>query len=261
MIEFFRTLQQYRGILFYRTLASLRADARGMYLGYVWWLLEPVLNTALYYFIFGVMLKIKTPDFIAYLLVGTSVYQWYQSSIMGTMGTITARAHLYRQIPLPKFLFSLVAIFSNTWKFFCVFTIIIAYILVSTDCRLQVSMLWVPVIAAIQLLLVFGLSILLSIGSAYVRDLQTFMAVIFRALMFLSAIFWDVRMVPDDMRPFFFANPAANLINAYRDVIIHGKAPDFAHLIYLFILSVLIIQIGMFWHRKVDGHILKRIQA
>ncbi|MGB0418928.1 MAG: ABC transporter, partial [Opitutales bacterium] len=69
MIEFFSTLHQYRGILFYRTIASLRADARGMYLGYIWWFLEPVLNTALYYLIFGVLLGSKTPDFITYLLL------------------------------------------------------------------------------------------------------------------------------------------------------------------------------------------------
>ncbi|MEM1223592.1 MAG: ABC transporter permease [Verrucomicrobiota bacterium] len=261
MIEFFQTAFKYRGILFYRTLASLRADARGLYLGYIWWFLEPVLNTALYYFIFAVVLGSKTPDFIAYLLLGTTVFQWFQACVMGSAGTIVSRAHLYRRIPLPKFLFALIAIFANTWKFCCVLAVVLIYIILSSGKGFSISMLWLPFLVLVQLVLVFGLAINMSIASAYVKDFRTFTSVLFRALMFLSGIFWDVSKVPEDFKWAFFANPGAAIIQCFRSVVLAEKSPSFVLLAYILVLGCALITIGMIWHRRIDGHILKQIRA
>lgn len=261
MIEFFKTLHQFRGIIFFRTVASLRADARGLYLGYIWWFLEPVLNTALYYFIFSVLLGSKTPDFITYLLLGTVVYQWFQSSVAGTMGTITARAHLYRQIPLPKYLFAIIGVCSSSWKSGCVFVVMLGYIAMSSGLKLGAHLLWLPVLLLLQLLVIAGFSIILSIASAYVKDLQTFVSVLFRAGMFLSAIFWDVEKVPEDLHTLFYSNPAASLIQVFRSVVLYGEHPSLIMLLYLLALSLILTQTGMFWHRRIDGHIIKHIQT
>lgn len=261
MIEFFCTLSQYRGILFYRTLASLRADARGMYLGYIWWFLEPVLNTALYYLIFGILLGSKTPDFITYLLLGTVVYQWFQSSISGAMGTIMARAHLYRQIPLPKYLFAMIGVCASSWKSVCVFAVMLGYIAMSSGLKLGAHLLWLPVLLLLQLLVIAGFSIILSIASAYVKDLQTFVSVLFRAGMFLSAIFWDVSKVPEHLETLFYTNPAASLIQVFRSVVLYGEPPSLTLMLYITVLGLILIQLGILWHRRINGHILKHIQA
>ena len=238
MIEFFKTLYAYRGILFYRTLASLRADARGMYLGYLWWFLEPVLNTTLYYFIFGVLLGSKTPDFIAYLLIGTVVYQWFQSSLMSSMGTITSRAHLYRKIPLPKYLFALIVVCTNSWKFLCVFFTVVVVIVFSTDLQVNVHLLWVPLIVLLQLAVITGISINLSIAAAYFRDMSNVIGVLFRALMFVSAIFWDVEKVPEHLRLAFFLNPVASAIDLFRACVLRAEAPSGFLMLYLLCFSL-----------------------
>jgi ABC-type polysaccharide/polyol phosphate export permease len=261
MIDFFSALFRFRWIIFYRTVASLRADARGLYLGYLWWFLEPVLNTVLYYCIFGLLLNSKTPSFIAYLLLGTTVFQWFQASVMGSAGTIVDRAHLYRRIPLPKFLFALIGIFSSTWKFCCVFAIVLVYIFWSTGHGSSVQMLWIPILIIVQLIVAFGLSINMAIASAYVKDFQTFSTVIFRALMFLSAIFWDVSKVPEHLEWIFFANPVASSIHCFRAPVLHDQSPSMIMLAYLLVLGFGLIQVGMIWHRHIDGQILKHIRA
>ncbi len=261
MIEFLKSMYQYRGIIFFRVVATLRADARAMYLGYLWWFLEPVLNTALYYYIFGVLMGSKTPDFITYLLLGTVIYQWFQSSIAGSMGTITARAHLHRQIPLPKYLFAIISVASCSWKSACVFFVMLGFIAFSSGLQIGAHLLWLPILFLIQLFLIIGFSIVLSIASAYLKDLQTFMSVLFRGGMFISAIFWDVSRVPEQLKTLFYSNPAASLIQVFRSVVLHGEHPSRILLLYLIALSLIFIQVGMFWHRRIDGHILKHIQT
>ena len=261
MIEFLDTIFRFRGILFYRTIASLRADARSMYLGYIWWLLEPMLNTAIYYFIFGYLLGNKTNDFIAYLLIGTVAYQWFQGAISSTMGSILNRAHLYRQIPLPKYIFGLVDVLSNTWKFLCVALILLISLISTKQLNLSWLILLLPFAVFLQLAVIVGFSIILAIGSAYIRDLNNFTSVIFRALMFLSGIFWDVSKVPEDLKVIFYMNPAASLIQIYRDLLIYDSFPSLSMVSYLLILALITIQVGIVWHRRIDAHILKHIQA
>ena len=195
------------------------------------------------------------------MLLGSTIYQWFSTAINKNIGSITAKARIYRQIHLPKFLFSLVGIFSTLWKFVCVSSIIFIYIIITSGVSIGWHLLWLPFLTLVQLFVIFGFAINLSIFAAYIRDLQTFVTVLFRAVMFLSAIFWDVEKVPDHLRTLFFANPVANLIHAFRAVILHGESPIFSHMIYLIVLSVVMIQFGMWLHRRVDGHILKHVQS
>jgi hypothetical protein len=43
--------RRYWNIIVYRTYAELKAEAQLNHMGYIWWLLEPLLNTVLFYLI------------------------------------------------------------------------------------------------------------------------------------------------------------------------------------------------------------------
>ena len=40
---------RYLDIILFRTLANLKAEAQKTYVGYIWWFLEPLINTAVFY--------------------------------------------------------------------------------------------------------------------------------------------------------------------------------------------------------------------
>lgn len=59
-----------KDLIAYKTHADLRAEAERTYLGVGWWLLEPLINVSIYYFVFDVLLGRGTDDLIAFLTVG-----------------------------------------------------------------------------------------------------------------------------------------------------------------------------------------------
>ena len=65
---------QYIELLRYRALAELRRDSSGMYLGMIWWVLEPVLYMLVFYIIFGIGLKKGGIDFVFYLEALNKIY-------------------------------------------------------------------------------------------------------------------------------------------------------------------------------------------
>ena len=88
------TLLQHIELLRYRALAELRRDSSGMYLGMIWWVLEPILYMLVFYIIFGIGLKKGGIDFVFYLL-------------FNSITDIFVSIHLYHQLSLSYMFFFL----------------------------------------------------------------------------------------------------------------------------------------------------------
>lgn len=241
MDSFFR----YKDIVFYRTLAGLKSEARKNYLGYVWFLLEPLLTTGVLYFAMSHLTGQRGAGAVMTILIGMLAWQWLEGSVMLSAGSIGAKFHVHMQVPLPKYLFPLVDIGTNTIRFAFAFTLVlIASLCVAKGPSL--ALLWLPVLLGLQLALITGLSLIVSIGVTLVSDLRLLVQSLFRMFFFVSGIFFTAERVPAHLLPWFHANPIAVLIESYRAVILGGHAPDLPLLgTVAFTSSVLLLAGGL----------------
>jgi len=255
---FLATFRRYLGIVLYRTIAGIKSEGRQNYLGYFWFLLEPTLSTAVLYVVFT-QIKVYNGGarYVAFLLIGMLTWNWFESScIMGSL-SIKMKFGVLNQYNLPKYIFPLVTILVNTWKFLWVFLVIL---IVSAILGFPPNMhfFYLPLIMAIQFLLIFGITMPLSIGVTLANDLLTVVSSLFRLMFFLSGIFFDSKFVPEDLRSWFYANPMAVIIEAYRAVILDGgKTPDFSRLSEAAIFSLAFLIVGLALHYHYDKKLLK----
>ncbi len=257
---------RYRDIVWYRTIAALKAEARQNFLGYVWFLLEPALTTAIIYVAYVLIFQSSGgPARVAMLLLGTICWQWFESSVVQGILGIKTKLHIMMHFSLPKYIFPLVGIFTNTWKFLCVFLVLLT---VCAACGYppNVHFLYLPLVLAAQLTLIIGLALPLAIAVAYVNDVMTVTTSIFRLLMFISGVFFSVIPLPkvDPVRLsgpalfYFHLNPMAGLLESYRVIVLGNQAPDFHKLIYAALCGLVLGGLGVTWSTYVDGKILKR---
>ena len=63
---------------------NLRSEVSRTYLGYLWWLIEPVLFVTTMYIVFAILLRIRTDDFLVFLElpVGGEVLRVEQSVVL-----------------------------------------------------------------------------------------------------------------------------------------------------------------------------------
>jgi lipopolysaccharide transport system permease protein len=251
---------RYRDIVWYRTLAGLKSEARRNYLGYVWFLLEPAITTATMYLVYVLIFQSGGPSRVAMLLVGTICWQWFESSIMQGMQGIRGKLHIMLHFTLPKYIFPLVGIFTNTWKFLCVFVVLLG------ACALcgyppTAELAYLPLVLVAQLTLIVGVTLPLAIAVAYLNDVATVTSAIFRLLMFLSGVFFSSSQVPDAARFYFYLNPMAGLIESYRNIMLEHTAPNIFALLYAILCGLILGIVGLVWSSYVDGKILKRVNA
>lgn len=256
-------LSRYKDIVLYRTHASIKSEARQSYLGYVWFLLEPIMSTAVLYFAWSQISGSKGFAAILNILIGMVVWGWFESSVMGAAGSIKAKFHVLNQFNLPKWIFPVVTILVNSWKSLFVFLVVLA--MAAAKGLLTVHALWLPLLAVLQLALITGLALPISIAITLMHDLTTVISSVFRLLFFVSGLFFTVAQVKEQclkqntpgLFEAFLWNPVAVLIDSYRAVIQRGESPDFSLLCRVAVISAVLLFIGFAINVYFDKKILK----
>src|SRR5690625_3880266 len=105
MKQYISEIIKRKDLLLYLVKSGLKAEHRNSYLGYFWWLLDPLLNVAVYYFLVVIILGRGGPDFPVFLVIGLVVWRWISSSINSSANSILRYSSIINQVYLPKFIF------------------------------------------------------------------------------------------------------------------------------------------------------------
>ncbi|MFZ4792189.1 MAG: ABC transporter permease [Candidatus Competibacteraceae bacterium] len=235
---------RYFELVFYKTYADLRAEAARTYISFLWWILDPLINMVVFYFVFKVILNHGTENFVSVLLVGLVFWKWFTNSIQHALNSIPIHLGLIQQIYLPKLLLPLITILTDFIKFMVVFSVLILLLLLI---GITPSVAWIslPVLFALQLLLVTGGGCLVAAINPFFPDLRILTEHGLTLLMFLSGVFFDVSVVPEPYRVFFFVNPMAVMIDAFRLVILENRLPNWFALGYVFVFGAIILAVAL----------------
>jgi lipopolysaccharide transport system permease protein len=255
-----KTFLRYKDIIFYRTLAGLKSEARKNYLGYLWFVFEPMLSTAVLYFAMSQLTGDRGAEAVFGILIGMLAWQWFEGSVMLSSGSIAGKFHVHLQVPLPKYLFPLVDIGTNTIRFGCAFSIVLAVCLFF-GAGPGLPLLWLPVVLVIQLFFIIGLSLVVSIAVTLMPDLRVLLQSLFRLLFFVSGIFFTAERVPEHLLPWFHANPITIFIESYRAIILQGHAPDVSLLARTVVFTAVLLVAGCFVQSHFDKRLLKLTNA
>jgi lipopolysaccharide transport system permease protein len=236
------TLKQYFGLVDVQARMALKADASRYFLGYLWWIMEPLLYVALFYVVFNVILGSRRADFLIFLLCGKLPFLWFSKSVTQASNSIISNAGLIGRIDVPKSLFPMAVIQEGVYKEASVFVLLISVVL-AYDYQPGWVWLWVGPIIVVNYLMIVGCGFLASILVCFLRDFSVVIPLGMIFLMFTSGIFWDVRALADPRMTdlILAANPIAFIVDAYRQVLMEGVAPQVTHLVTVACGSCLLI--------------------
>lgn len=221
------TLKQYFKLVDVQARMALKADASQYFLGYIWWLLEPLLFVAVFYVVFDVFLNSGRADFLVFLMCGKLPFVWFSKSVTQASNGIIANRGLIGKIDAPKSLFSMAIIQQCLYKQSTVFALLIAIVL-AFNYQPGLVWVWLVPIVLVNYLLIVGCAFLGSMLVCFQRDFSMLISLGMIFLMFTSGVFWDIRAMQDThlAEIIFTVNPIAFLLDAYRQVLMYGQAPD-----------------------------------
>lgn len=219
---------------------NLKSEAQDSYLNYAWWLLEPGLNVALFYFVFGVLMGRGSENFVVFLLCGQIPFSWFARSVSNASVSINASSHLIQHTTLPTPFFPLLVVAQDMVKQGVVLACLLAFVWLI---GYSPSIVWLalPVIVATQALFIAGCSLAAAAITPWIPDFKLIIGTLMTLLMFASGVFYDYQdVLLEQHRSLFLLNPVASLIDNYRTVLIGAQWPNWSGLAYVAMVGMML---------------------
>lgn len=232
---------------------NLRSEARSNYLSYFWWILEPALQILAYYIVFGILLGSARlagrggEGYLALLLCGAIPWSWFTKAVSHATSSILGGGWVILNIPITKVFFPLAVFIQDSVKgIFIIAMLLITLLLLGYG--LNQNWLFIPVVVLVQLLFTLCICMLVSAITPFLPDIKHLVPIGLQMMMFASGVFYSPEIIPEHLREWFFYNPMACLIEAYREILI-GSGVSVTTQTRLFLISILSIAgiIGLYW--------------
>lgn len=252
-------LVRYRDLILYRTYADLKAESQRTYLGILWWVIEPVTSMAIYYFIFSVVLRRGTADFVPFLLIGIIMWQWFSASVIGGTRSIIQNQGLVRQTSVHKIIYPIVHLFSNGAKF-CVSILLLLAFLWIYGFDIHIHYLALPLVLLAQVIIILGAMLPLSAVAPFLPDVSNVLTHVMRLGFYMSGVLYPPERIPERFRWILEYNPMATVIRSYREILMHDQWPTlWLNLIIATAVSACFALMGTFMIHRFDGIYAKRM--
>lgn len=244
------TLSRFFSLVNTQARMNLKAEASRFVLSYLWWVIEPLLWVAIFYFVFDVLLNSGRADFLLFLVCGKIPFMWFSKSVNAASNSIVLNKGLIHQVDMPKSLFPYVSVHEALYKQWPVFLVLFA-VVAFYGFYPELNWLWLLPVVVVQYGLILVCSLLGALCVSFIIDFRVVISMSMMFLMFTSGVFWDINAIQNTvLRDLVLTyNPIAFLLDAYRQVLIHRSLYDLKHLIALggAVIAALLVMHGIFF--------------
>lgn len=238
-----------------RNFASKYKDS---ILGIVWSILNPLFMMIILTIVFSTFFTGMVENYPVYLLCGRCIYDFFSASINVSMMAIKGNKNILQKTNAPKYIFVLGSVISEFLNFIITVIILLGVMIVTKNPFYWTMPLSIIPIISI-LIMTLGIGLILSILCAYYSDIQHIWSVISLILMYASAIFYPMEIIPMNYRQYLLLNPVYWIIEQFRDLIAYGIIPNLVNIINSILFSLIILIIGIIIFKKYEKRVTLKL--
>lgn len=250
-MNIFKNIYNYRELLKNNVKKEIRGRYKKSVLGVLWTFLNPLLQLAVYAFIFPLILKTTQEYYVIFVCVGLIPWTFFTTTISQSTWAVIGNGNIVKKVYFPREILPISVVTSAMVNFVISTIIIIAFCLIY-GLGLTKYILFYPIILIIQYILQLGISFILSAITVYFRDLEHFVQIALMLLFYATPIVYSGNSIPDAFKFIIKYNPMAHIIEGYRDIFYNQVKPDIYSLGIVFLISIVICIIGYVVFKKLQ---------
>ncbi|MBA3350465.1 MAG: ABC transporter permease [Actinobacteria bacterium] len=227
---------------------EFRLRYRQATLGWIWALASPLARLTVLTYLFTRVVPLGIDNYGVFVFTGLIAWQWFSSGLMSATTSAVDRRELLFRPGVPRVVVPIVSVLTDGLDYLVALPILIAFILLGDG--LSLTALALPVVLLFQVLLTLGLGFMLCSANVYFRDVHLFVNVATLLGWYLTPVFYQARAVPESFHWVLQINPMAQLLTAYRAVLIDGRLPEPRSFSILATACVAIFFIGLSIYRR-----------
>jgi lipopolysaccharide transport system permease protein len=252
-------LWKYRDLVMLFVRRDFVAAYKQTVLGPLWYLIQPLLTTLMFTFIFGQVANLPTdglPQFLFYMS-GTVIWAYFAECLTKTSNTFVQNSQLFGKVYFPRLAVPVSILISNLITFtiqFVFFLVFMGYFaLRGADLHPNLWMLSFPILVLMMAGLGLGLGILISALTTKYRDLRFLVTFGVSLLMYATPVIYPVSAIPQRFQVLIKANPMTAIVETFRYAFLGSGSVHSLDLLYSFGFMVVIVALGSIVFNRVEA--------
>ena len=229
-------------------------------LGYLWSVLDPLVMSAIYWFVFTQVFRrgnVGEEPYIVFLIAGLLPWVWFNSAVTDFTRAFNKDARLVRSTAIPRTIWVNRIVLSKGIEFLFSIPVLIVFAIVA-GAGVGWQLLLFPVAVLLQAILLVGLGLLVAPLCVLWGDLERTTRLILRALFYASPVVYAVSDLPGVFPQLAAFNPLSGIFSLYR----MGFFPDQWDTMTVVTgacVSVALLVIGGLTFRRLERPVLKEL--
>ena len=238
---------------------ELRNRFAGSFTGGLWALIAPLIQLAVYSFVFVHVLSARVPGadapgYVPFLVAALWPWNALAESLVRSTTVVQENATLIGKIALPREVLVLASAASSFIVNLAGFIAIVAVLAIAGMGIDPVGLLPALALYVALFVLALGLSLAFSAIQVFVRDLAQALGQILMILMFCAPIFYDRMLVSERFRAWLDLNPFTFYADAFRVALLHHGEVDATRIAIALATAAIVLLIGHRIFRRLDPH-------
>lgn len=238
---------------------DLRVRYATSWLGYLWSILDPLLMSLIYWFVFTQVFErtVGEQPYIVFLITALLPWVWFNSAVSDLTKAFNRDSKLVRSTSIPRSIWVNRIVLSKGVEFLCSLPVLAVFAIFS-GATVSWQLVWIPVALILQAALLVGLGLLIAPLCTLYADLERTTRLILRILFYASPIIYGAADLPGAFKDIAVFNPLFGIFSLYRV----GFFPDqwnTAAVIGAVLMTLLFLFVGITVFRRLEPAVLKEL--
>jgi lipopolysaccharide transport system permease protein len=246
-------LWEYRELLYFLTWRDIKVRYKQSILGVGWAILQPLLTTLIFTFVFGRFAGVPSNGIPYPLFAFAALLPWqYFASAVGRSGvSLVNSANLISKVYFPRLIVPLSAALAPVVDF-AVTLVILIVMMFYYGVAPTWNIVFVPLFLLLSFATAMAVSLWLSALNVRYRDVGYIIPFMVQIWMFISPVAYPSSLVPEKWRLLYGLNPMAGVIEGFRWALFGtSEAPDVVGMISSVVVIVILFG-GLLYFQKTE---------
>lgn len=250
---------RYRHSLWLLTKRDLKVRYATSALGYFWSILDPLVMSGIYYFVFTVVFdrSVGEDPYIVFLLAGLLPWMWFNQAVSDATRAFLREVKLVRSTSIPRTIWVARIVLSKGIEFVASIPVLILFAIVA-GAHVTPAVLLFPVAIVLQAALILGVGLIVAPLVVFFRDLERAAKLVLRFLFYASPIIYSTDNLPEALQPWAALNPLSGIFALYRSTFF-AEELDLSLIGVSALISAVILAIGIVVFQRSERAVLKEI--
>jgi lipopolysaccharide transport system permease protein len=261
MFRQIRTLVRYRLLIQSLVGRELKARYRGSILGFFWSFVNPLLLLLTYGLVFTYMLLgARSPavePYFLFLFCGILPWTWFNASVLEASGVLIAGGNLIKKVLFPAEVLPVVTVLANLVHFALGLPILFFFLIVKG--HMSLSVLYLPLPIAVQLVFTLGLALFVSALTVHFRDIQNILTHLLHLWFFATPVLYSYANANPQLHTALRFNPMTHIMVSYQQILFSGDFDHFRGLGIAAAVAVATFAIGAFLFERLRDTLAEEV--